>query len=117
MTFRGKQTGTHRVSWILTFGEIPDGLFVLHRCDNPPCLNPQHLFLGTHLENIADKISKGRQTRFNAFKTHCPSGHPYDGENTYTYPNGYRFCRKCGRASAQRTHAKRKATKKGVLGE
>lgn len=53
----------HRVAWILTHGPIPNGLHVLHRCDNPPCCNPGHLFLGTDADNVADKVSKGRQQR------------------------------------------------------
>jgi hypothetical protein len=50
----------HRVSWRLLIGDIPDGAFVLHRCDNPPCVNPSHLFLGDHDANMADCAAKGR---------------------------------------------------------
>ncbi len=57
---KGKMAVVHRVAWGMTFGPIPEGLACCHRCDNPPCFNPYHLFLGTQLDNIRDAISKGR---------------------------------------------------------
>lgn len=62
----GKAAGlveTHRAAWEITHGPIPPGLWVLHRCDNPPCCDPDHLFLGTAADNVADMIAKGRQAR------------------------------------------------------
>jgi hypothetical protein len=58
-----KVLGAHRVSWELTNGYIPNGLHVLHRCDVRCCVNPDHLFLGTHQDNIADCKTKGRAIR------------------------------------------------------
>lgn len=52
----------HRVLWELVNGPIPEGKMVCHRCDNPPCVNPDHLFLGDALSNMRDKIAKGRAT-------------------------------------------------------
>lgn len=58
--FRGKTRKAHRVSWVLTFGDIEDEMCVCHRCDNPSCVNPAHLFLGTNRDNVIDRHQKGR---------------------------------------------------------
>lgn len=56
----GRHITAHRWSWVIHRGSIPNGLFVLHRCDVPACVNPDHLFLGTHQDNADDREKKGR---------------------------------------------------------
>lgn len=60
ISFNGQQTSTHRAVWTEANGEIPEGMCVLHRCDTPPCVNIDHLFMGTMADNMDDKSKKGR---------------------------------------------------------
>ena len=62
MSVNNVQQKAHRMSFLLHRGHIPAGMQVLHRCDEPPCVNPEHLFLGTARDNANDRVSKGRTT-------------------------------------------------------
>lgn len=115
-----KTDKTHRVAWTLANGPIPDGLHVLHHCDNPPCCETApseaypdgHLFLGTNADNVADKMAKGRGK---APKTHCPDRHEYTEANTYVKPNGDRCCRECRRIQALASYHRKKNPTQGEL--
>lgn len=104
---RDGSVAAHRFSYQLHNGEIPAGLIVCHRCDNPPCVRPDHLFLGTHLDNVRDMFSKGRNVSGMGRRTHCKSGHPFDEENTLIQPGGWRRCRTCRHLSYLRRVARK----------
>lgn len=92
----GKLTAAHRISWSLFNNrEIPGGMFVLHNCDNPRCVNPTHLFLGTQFDNMRDCCSKGRSREQK--KAYCVRGHPLSGSNLNVRKDGARTCRACKR--------------------
>lgn len=98
-TRRTTTFAAHRLAWILTYGPIPQGMCVLHRCDNPPCINPAHLFLGTDKDNAMDRDGKGRN--WYSAQTVCKNGHPFDEANTYRWRT-HRFCRACNRKNARK---------------
>jgi hypothetical protein len=119
----GDRNGTliaSRVAWELAHGPIPEGLFVLHHCDNPPCCKTEpderfpegHLFLGTVLDNTRDMIEKQRHRwglkrapKLGWSPSKAPRGnkcyrdHEFTPENTMTYPDGRRACKTCWRAA------------------
>ena len=98
-SLNGRQMRAHRAAWIEAHGPIPDGMMVLHRCDNPGCVRVEHLFLGTAADNTADMITKGRMP-WSA--THCPHGHEYTPGNTKVNKRGARECRACRCESSRR---------------
>jgi HNH endonuclease len=91
----GKTRLAHRVSYELFRGPIPPGLFVLHNCDIPLCVNPECLKVGTQGDNAQDRLERGRDHW--AMLTHCLRGHPFDAANTYHPPSDprHRMCRQC----------------------
>lgn len=72
VTVFGKKMQAHRVSFLAFIGEIPNGFFVCHKCDCPPCVNPEHLWIGTHQENMLDMAQKGRGRTWKPEPPHVP---------------------------------------------
>lgn len=92
--------GTHRAMWIALHGEIPKTTYICHRCDNPLCVNPEHLFSGAAKDNTHDMLAKNRHN--NGKKTHCKRGHPLSGDNVYVAKGGVRHCKTCSRMRSLR---------------
>jgi len=91
----GKTVMAHRVAYAMLKGEVPKHLILCHTCDNPSCVNPDHLFLGTHKDNALDREAKGRSKRAGKPKLAvCARGHERSPNNLYDYGKGG-ACKKC----------------------
>ena len=109
--FRGRKQKAHRIAWELEAGPIPDGLDVCHTCDNPSCVRPGHLFLGTARDNARDAQRKGRLYNPNPLKSVCWRGHQLTDENVYVDKRGWRSCKPC---KIERQRQARAALRGGV---
>jgi hypothetical protein len=112
IAFDGITGRAHRLSFKIFNGSLPLGKVICHSCDNPSCVNPAHLFVGTVSDNAVDSAQKHRnimqtnpELNHQSAKTHCKRGHEYSGENLYTLkPEGRkgRRCRECMRENYEK---------------
>jgi len=97
------ETYAHRLSWTMANGPIPGGMWVLHHCDNPPCINPDHLYIGTAADNAQDRERRGRGNHPTGprgpgfIRLHCAKGHEATPENTVRFADGFKRCAVCQR--------------------
>lgn len=99
-SYRGKNSRLTRVIAGWKHGRpLNDEEKACHECDYPPCINPDHLWVGTTMDNVHDRLAKGRD--HHSSLTECPKGHAYDAENTYVTPQGHRMCKTCTRAKGR----------------
>lgn len=108
----GKVVKAHRFAWELAQGvRLDPDTVVRHSCDNPPCVNPLHLMVGSHADNSHDRDARARN--HNKTKTACVHGHPFDAANTRYDKDGHRACRACSnrRRYARWRRAREEVTK------
>lgn len=85
--------------------KVPSGLFIIHSCDNPPCINPFHLRLGTHDDNMSDMKRRGRANGGMKPQTSCAKGHELTSNNVYHYSSGKRRCATCHKEWKRKRYA------------
>lgn len=117
-----RTVAAHRFAWEIANGrEFPRGLNGCHRCDNPPCVNPAHIWPGTQAENLADMYAKGRRGRTTPLpappgprsKPFCGRGHPMTPENARASRSGGRRCATCMAIYQREWNARRRASAGG----
>lgn len=118
---KGKQFRTHRIAYEIYIGPIPDGMFICHHCDNPPCVNPKHLFLGTPKDNLMDASKKGRL--FPRPKTKKKMSIAKTGSKNSFYNKKHLIKTKralslaCGKLTTEQVNEIRKLSKSGISGK
>lgn len=95
--YGGRLVGAHRYLYETLVGVIPADREIDHLCRNTRCVNPDHMEIVTHEENVKRGLSPSITRQRQLSKTHCPQEHPYDEVNTYRDTNGGRYCRACHR--------------------
>ena len=108
-----KSYQAHRYSWSIYVGEIPNGLYICHKCDVKECVNPAHLFAGTPSQNMQDCIQKKRFS-CPSIKGFCKKGHPYIGENILVTKK-QTLCRTCQNMRARKSYWKAKEAIKQAI--
>jgi hypothetical protein len=116
MTANGKCRRAHRISYQEFVGPIPDGLHLLHSCDVPTCINPDHLRPGTPKDNKGDQISRNRHRGWSFVRSvnpprllFCKRGHDLSEPNIYWSKDGGRHCRQCTMTRAEQQRARKRA--------
>lgn len=109
-----RKVGAHRAAAFLAgiITSLDDPAHVCHKCDNPPCTEPEHLYAGNYKTNRDDAVRRGRDRNQNDKKTHCVLGHPFSGSNLLFDKNGYRVCKECRRIWRKRLYKPKERTRK-----
>lgn len=110
LNFMGIRWVAHRLAWSVVNGTIPPGMLCCHTCDNRKCCRPDHIFIGTPLDNNLDAVAKNRHPGM--LKTHCIRGHEYNATNTIVRPDGSRNCHECQRWHSKAHYARKVEAKK-----